>query len=105
MKIRRINLPAAELVKLAPAERNLFFLVGHINNEISSLAKIFSWCLAEARLPGVAEVELNAANAQGMIYARVLAGKLLEAWAALGKSWFASKLGAEISQTLHPAAQ
>jgi hypothetical protein len=104
MKIRRINLPATELTKLAPGERNLFFLVGHINNEISSLAKIFSWCLAEARLPAVAEVELNASNAQGMMYARVLAGKLLEAWAALGKSWFASKLGSEISQTLHPAA-
>lgn len=104
MKIRRINLPASELVKLPGPERDLFFLVGHINNEISSLAKVFSWCLAEARVPGVAEVGLNAANAQGMMYARILAGKLLEAWAALGKSWFASKLGAEISMTLHPEA-
>jgi hypothetical protein len=104
MKIRRINLPASELTKLPTPDRNLFFLVGHVNNEISSLTKIFSWCLAEAHLPGVAEVELNAANAQGMMYARILAGKLLEAWGALGRSWFASTLGAEISKTLHPAA-
>jgi hypothetical protein len=104
MKIRRINLPAPALTKLPAPERNLFFLVGHINNEISSLWKIFSWCLAEARLPEVAEVELNAANAQGMMYARILAGKLLEAWGALGKSWFASKLGVELSKALHPTA-
>jgi hypothetical protein len=92
MKIRRINLPAAELAKLIPAERNLFFLVGHINNEIASLSKVFAWCLADSGVPGTAEIERNAANAQGMIYARLLAGKLLEAWAALEKSWFASKL-------------
>ena len=104
MKIRRISLPAAELAKLQASERNLFFLVGHINNEISSLSKVFSWCLADARVAGVAEVELHAANAQGMMYARILAGKLLEAWGALGRSWFASKLGADISKTLHPAA-
>jgi hypothetical protein len=104
MKIRRITLSPAELGKLSAEERNLFFLVGHINNEVSSLYKTFSWCLAAAHVPGATDIEGNAANAQGMIYARLLAGKLLEAWGALAKSWFASKLGVDIAKTLHPAA-
>lgn len=104
MKIRRITLPHGELAKLQPAERNLFLLVGHINNEVASLSKIFSWCLAGAKAPGAAEIEANVANAQGMIYARLLAGKLLEAWGALQKSWFASKLGADVGKSLHPTA-
>jgi hypothetical protein len=104
LKIRRINLPYGELVKLQPAERNVFFLVGHINNEITSLWKIFSWCLAGASVHGAAEIEANAANAQAMIYARLLAGKLLEGWGALNKSWFASKMGADIGKHLHPEA-
>lgn len=104
MKIRRITLPLGELVNLQPAERNLFFLVGHVNNEISSLAKVFSWCLVSSNLPGTAQIEANAANAQAMIYARLLAGKLLEAWGALKRSWFASKIGVEITKQLHPEA-
>jgi hypothetical protein len=104
MKIRRITLPAAELAKLSAPERNLFFLVGHINNEIDSIGKVFTWCLADARVEGAAEIERNAANAQGMIFARILAGKLLEAWGSLQRSWFASKLGADIAKTLHPVA-
>lgn len=104
MKIRRITLPLGELVKLQPAERNLFFLVGHVNNEISSLAKVFGWCLAGSNPPGTPQIEANAANAQAMIYARLLAGKLLEAWGALERSWFASKIGVEITKQLHPEA-
>lgn len=104
MKIRRITLAAAELSKLSAEERNLFFLVGHINNEVSSLYKAFSWCLAGAHAPGATQIEGDTANAQGMIYARLLAGKLLEAWGALAKSWFASKLGQEVAKSLHPTA-
>lgn len=105
MKIRRITLPLGDLVKLQPAERNLFFLVGHVNNEISSLNKVFGWCLvAGSNLPGTAQIEANAANAQAMFYARLLAGKLLEAWGALERSWFASKIGVEISKQLHQDA-
>lgn len=89
LKIRRIALPPAEVAKLAAAERNLFFLVGHVNNEITSLYKVFSWCLNLAHVPNVSPIEANAANAQAMIYARVLAGKLVEAWGALQRSWFA----------------
>lgn len=102
MKIRLINLSKNELAKLDAAERNLFFLVGHINNEVTSLAKIFGWCLAGA--DGEGEIERFAASAQAMIFARLMAGKLLEAWAALGKSWFASKVGQELSTSLHPEA-
>lgn len=104
MKIRRITLPAEELVKLSVQERNLFFLVGHINNELGAISKVFSWCINDAGLEGAAEIERNAANAQGMIFARIMAGKLLEAWDSLKRSWFANKLGAEIAQTLHPEA-
>lgn len=104
MQIRRVTLPTAELKKLGTEERNLFFLVGHINNEILSLYKTWSWCLAAGNKPDAIQIEVNSANAQGMIYARLLAGKLLEAWDALGKTWFASKLGFDIASSLHPIA-
>lgn len=104
MKIRRIALPVTELLRLEPAERNVLFLVGHINNEISSLTKIWGWCLDGAKVAGVSEIEAYAGTAQAMMYARLLAGKLLEAWGALEKSWFASKVGVEVARSLHPDA-
>lgn len=42
---------------------------------------------------------------QAMIYARILAGKLHEAWKALGKSFFSTKLSQRIESRLHPIAR
>ena len=89
MILRRVSLPVSELSKLPPAERDIFFLVGHINNEISSLLKVYGWSIVGTNRSGLTPIEANASNAQGMIYARVLAGKLEEAWIAINRSWFA----------------
>ncbi len=105
MKLRRVSLPVSELSKLPPAERDVFFLVGHINNEISSLLKVHGWSLVGTNRSGLTPIEANASNAQAMIYARILAGKLEEAWIAINKSWFAHKsVSIGLGPLLHPEA-
>ncbi|MDO8283878.1 MAG: hypothetical protein Q7T69_02615 [Rhodoferax sp.] len=105
MKLRRISLPVSELEKLPSAERDILFLFGHINNEISSLVKVHEWSVVTTTTPGFTEIERNASNAQSLIYARILAGKLEEAWGAINRSWFAHKaVSADLAKFLHPDA-
>jgi hypothetical protein len=42
---------------------------------------------------------------QALIYARLLAGKLNEAWEVLAKAWFATKLSLKLEPKLHPQAK
>jgi hypothetical protein len=104
LRIRKFSLQKAQLATLSAAERDLFFLSGHILNELNSLNKVFSWCL---RSGGDSETQTSrlAQGIQSMIYARVLAGKLWEAWEALRATWFSSKPAPAFVQGLHPDAQ
>jgi len=80
MKARRISLSKETLQNMEPAERAFFFLAGHIQNEINSLNKVFTWCLQNSSVNKVSALEDIANITQAMIYARILAGKLNEAW-------------------------
>ncbi len=71
-------------------------LAGHMQNELSSLHKVFAWCLHGEPPENSSAVQALANGVQAQIYARLLAGKLLEAWSALGPSFF----GAKISECL-----
>lgn len=99
--IRKFSLGKEQLAKLSDAERDLFFMSGHILNELNSLNKVFGWC---RRSGGEGESHTSglARGVQSMIYARILAGKLLEAWNALGSTWFSSKPSLAFAQGLHP---
>lgn len=101
LRIRQFTLRKDHLARLTNAERNLFFLAGHILNELNSLNKVFSWCL-RSEAEGETDTSRLAHGMQSMIYARILAGKLLEAWEALGATWFSSKPSAAIEEGLHP---
>jgi hypothetical protein len=48
LRIRKFSLKKDQLAKLPSAERDLFFLSGHILNELNSLNKVFGWCLRSA---------------------------------------------------------
>lgn|GEM_PF-5921296 len=105
MNIRRIPLPKAVLKQMSPDERSFFLLAGHIQNELNSLHKVFAWCLhAEPSRRSLA-IEGLANGVQAQIYARLLAGKLLEAWAALRKAYFGTKISQILEEKLHPHAQ
>lgn len=105
MKIRRIYLPKDAVAKMAAPDRDFLLLAGHMQNEINSVHKIFAWCLHSGGLRSDSSIESLANGAQAMIYARVLTGKLYEAWEALGKAWFGTKLSQRLEPKLHPVAR
>lgn len=105
MKIRRIHLSKDKLLQIAPKERAFFLLAGHIQNEINSLNKIFCWCLNNSSTGKGSSIESLADGVQAMIYARILAGKLCEAWEVLGKAFFGTKLSQRVESKLHSTAQ
>ena len=101
LRIRRFHLSRKLLEELSDADRELFFLAGHVLNELNSLNNIVAWCLrsgsmADAGVCGMAR------GAQAMIYARLLAGKVLEAWEVLRTTWFARKPSQAFDMWLHP---
>lgn len=104
MKIRRIHLPKDAVAKMAAPDRDFLLLAGHMQNEINSVHKVFAWCLHSGRSRNDSSIESLANGAQAMIYARVLAGKLCEAWEAVGKAWFGTKLSRRLEPKLSPVA-
>lgn len=105
MKIRRIPLTKEALLKMKPPDRNFLLLAGHIQNELNSLHKVFTWCLQNRSLEDSAAIENLASGAQAMIYARLLAGKLCEARQVLDSSFFGTKLSQRIEPRLHSDAK
>jgi len=105
MKIRRIHLPKDAVAKMAASDRAFLLLAGHMQNEINSVHKVFASCHHSDGLRSDSSVESLANGAQAMIYARVLAGKLCEAWEAVGKAWFGTKLSQRLEPKLHPVAR
>lgn len=45
MQLRRVRLPRAALQQMPEAERAFLLLAGHMQSELNSLNKIFTWCL------------------------------------------------------------
>jgi len=78
-------------------------LAGHMQNELNSLNKVFAWCLHSQERTSPAESLADGVQAQ--LYARLLAGKLLEAWNALGIAFFGARISQRIEASLHPVAQ
>lgn len=105
MKIRRIYLQKDDLLKMAEAERAFVLLAGHMQNELNSLHKVFAYCLHDPSSNHTSEIESLANGMQAMIYARILAGKLWEAWDGLGKAFFGSKLSQRVEPKLPLIAQ
>ena len=101
MKIRRFSLSKNKLLKMHETERTFLLLAGHMHNEFSSLQKVFAWCLAELPSQPNSSIENLTNGSQAMIYARLLAGKLLEGWNVLGQAYFGSKLSHQLDDEMH----
>ncbi|MCW5799766.1 MAG: hypothetical protein KIT40_14805 [Nitrospira sp.] len=105
MKVRRIPLPKALLLQMPTSERSFFLLAGHMLNELNSLHKIFSWCIHAGSSDSSTAMESLANGVQAQIYARLLAGKLLEAWRALESAFFATRISQSLQNKLHLQAK
>lgn len=105
MKIRRIPLPKTLLSQMPASERSFVLLAGHMQNELNSLHKMFAWCLHAEPSGSSSAIEGLANGVQAQIYARLLAGKLLEAWKALESAFFGTKISQRLEDKLHPRAQ
>ena len=105
MKVTRISIPRQALDRLSPEHRDFFLLAGHIQNEINVLHKTFACCLNTSPETDRTNLESLADGMQAMIFARTLAGKLSEAWAAVQRGWNASKLSLMLEARLHQDAR
>jgi hypothetical protein len=95
MQLHRIKLTQAQLDAVPEQERVLMVLLAHAANELNTLTKLFHFCSTQkAPTP----IEEQARNAQALVLARVLAGKLYECWELLQRAFF----GARLSQTYEP---
>jgi len=97
-----INTPKSQLEKMPEAERTLFLLLGHLANELSVLKKLLFFC-------GHSEAEdkwqRRANNAQALVMARVLIGKLCEGWELLQRYFFGNRLSKLYQPLLEPEEQ
>ena len=98
-------MPKALLAQMPASERSFFLLAGHMQNELNSLHKVFAWCLHGEPSRKSSVIESLANGVQAQIYARLLVGKLLEAWVALGSAFFGTKLSHHLEGKLHPHSQ
>ena len=90
---------------MAASDRDFLLLAGHMLNEINSVHRVFASCIHGGSASSDSSIESLANGAQAMIYARILTGKLYEAWEVLGKAWFGTKLSQRLEPKLHPVAR
>lgn len=95
VKLHRVVLTRDQLNRIPDAERRMLILIAHAFNELNILSKIFHYAAsAEAADP----ILLDAENAQALVLARVITGKIYECWQLLQKSFF----GSALSKTYYP---
>ncbi len=100
MKVRRYALTVESLCAVSPEERSFLLMAGHMQNELHSLNKVFVCMLAADESSNTSSLEHQANGLQAMIYARILAGKLLECWEALRTVYFGSRLSRTYARTI-----
>jgi hypothetical protein len=102
MNGHEINIPIAKLLDMPETERNLFLILGHLANELSMLKNLFFFC---GHSESVDKWQSRANNAQALVMARVLIGKLWEGWLLLQKCFFGSKLSQQYDSLLSAEAK
>jgi len=93
---------AKEMLARIPDQERTFLLgIGHIANEVNVLQKLFYWASCSI---GDHDLIRKAHTTQAITLAKVLAGKLSEAWVFLQKAFFASSLSKDWESKLQPDA-
>ena len=92
VRLHRINLTKQQLDRIPEVERRLFILIAHAGNELNALSKLFHFAASSASEEGLSG---QAENAQALVLARTLAGKIYEFWQLLQTSFFGASLSKE----------
>jgi hypothetical protein len=99
IQLHQVTLRKAQLDRIPEAERRLFVLIAHAANEVNALAKLFHFAASSAGEQGLIS---QAENAQALILARTLSGKLYEFWQLLQTSFFGAHLSKSYEPLLEP---
>jgi hypothetical protein len=102
LTISRGEFPAERLKRLEPEEQRLIVMAGHISNEITILQKILVACM---NYRGKSEPARNGFATQNLVVAKVLGGKLVEAWQAMGRLYFGSRLSRDFGGRIMEESQ
>lgn len=86
---------------MPPVERDFLIMCGHISNEILILGKTI---MASQNFP-TEKIALRIALAQSVFFARLLAGKLYEAWGALDARYFSTQLSKKYDGVMEKDAE
>jgi hypothetical protein len=96
LTLYRVTVSKAKFNSIPEPERLLFIRFGHLIDEINTLLRIFLWSVPSQTLQ---EEEMNGRLAQNMVIARVLTGKLYEAYGLIKKHYIGERI-AEIYDPL-----
>jgi hypothetical protein len=87
--LHRVKLTSDQLNGIPGFERRMLILIAHAFNELNILSKLFHYAAsAEAADP----ILLGAENAQALVLARNITGKIYECWKLLQKAFFGTAL-------------
>jgi hypothetical protein len=101
MRIQRMSFNLEQLRGIQDGERSLVILLCHALNEVNTLNKLVFLCTRIAPEPRwIAHCEA----AQAFMLARVLVGKLNEAWGVVQRGYFGTKLSMTYADLLEPSA-
>jgi hypothetical protein len=97
LELQVLEFQRKDLDALSKDERALFLLFGHIANELAVLNKLHLWSSYSVPQDGILG---HAGITQALVIARLLASKLLEAWHAIQRGYFGTKLSQEYEKLL-----
>src|SRR5437763_1285387 len=95
MDVHIIPIPKDKLDKMPEMERAFYLHIGHLRNEIMIIERLLWW---NNNNPSGNDILSTVNVSQGLIFIRLLAGKLWEGWELLRPAYFATKL----SQSIEP---
>ena len=87
--LHHLRLTQQQLDGIPDDERRLLILLGHAFNELNILTKLFQYTASASASD---RALLDAENAQALVIARVLTGKIYECWKLLQSAFFATAL-------------
>jgi hypothetical protein len=82
--LHRVTISKKRFDSIPERERLLFIYFGHLTFEINTLLRIFLW---SSSFKNLKKEEINARTAQGLVIARVLIGKIYEAYLLIKKHY------------------
>lgn len=101
IQLHQVDLSKELLDRIPEAEFRLFVLVAHAANELNALAKLFHFAASSASEAGLIG---QAENAQAVVLARTLGGKLYEVWQLFQTSFFGAALSKQYEPLLESEA-